>query len=236
MSPRSEKEIQMCNLFAKFEGLIIIFFLIVVPGCRSAGEGAPPTFPDAKTAAEQSLGTFRELITKDNYYKDLGFDSVKEAAGAQLDLGAPLAIFLVRLDRLRDYQPGSDANSLLSDSTRMYYPVLVKTQPRAAIIVEKADGKWRVASMGSAGLAKQISNVQQKTGTPSASVSEPDMIVQVPALGIYFIGRRGADKKLMLIPLATDLRYKLEGAVEQPADGVFSRLAPFAKSHKGLPM
>jgi hypothetical protein len=118
----------------------------------------------------------------------------------------------------------------------MYYPVLVKTQPRAAIIVEKADGKWRVASMGSAGLAKQISNVQQKTGTPSASVSEPDMIVQVPALGIYFIGRRGADKKLMLIPLATDLRYKLEGAVEQPADGVFSRLAPFAKSHKGLPM
>jgi hypothetical protein len=225
----------MCNLFAKVQGLIIILFLIAVPGCRNAREGAPPTFADAKTAAEQSLPTFRKLITEDNYYKDLGFDSMKEAAGVQLDLGAPLAIFFVRLDRLREYQPGSDSNTLLSDSTRVYYPVVIKEQPRAAIIVEMTDGKWKVASMGSAGMAKQISDVQKKAATPSGGVSEPDIIVQVPALGIYFIGRRGADKRLMLIPLANDPRYKLEGAVEQPADGVFARLVPFAKSHNGLP-
>jgi len=222
----------MCNLFAKSKKLIIIFLLIIVPGCGSTEEGSPPTFADAKTAAEQSLLTFRKLITEDNYYKDLGFDSVKEAAGAELGLGTPLAIFFVRLDRLREYQPGSDSNTLLSDSARVYYPVLVKKQTRAAIIVERSDGKWKAASMGGAGLARQISDVQEKAAPSGA---EPDMIVQVPALGIYFIGRHGADKKLMLIPLANHPRYELKGTVEHPADEVFARLVPFAKSHDGLP-
>ena len=219
----------MCNLFAKLKGLIIIFLLIAGPGCRNAQEGAPPTFADAETAAKQSLPTFHKLITKGNYYKDLGFDSAKEAAGAQLDLGAPLAIFFVRLDRLREYQPGIDSNTLLSNSSRVYYPVLINKQARAAIIVEMTDGKWKAASMGSAGLSKQISQVQTAATAPS------DMLVQVPALGIYFIGRRGADKKLILIPLADDLKYKLRAGAEQPADDVFARLVPFAKSHNGLP-
>jgi hypothetical protein len=222
----------MCNLFSKVKGLIIIFFLVAVPGCSREKEGSPHMFADPKTASDQALVTFRKLITKDNY-KDLGFDSVEEAAGAQL--GAPLAIFFVRLDRLRDYQPGSDPNTLLSDSAQVYYPVLVKEQVRAAIVVEMADGKWKAARLGNAGLAKQISRVQKEAGAPSGGASEPDMIVQVPALGIYFIGRRGTDKKLTLIPLATEPRYKLRAAAEQPADEVFATLVPFAKSYNGLP-
>jgi hypothetical protein len=219
----------MCNLFAKVKGLIIIFFLVAVPGCSREKEGSPRMFADPKTASDQALVTFRKLITKDNY-KNLGFDSVEEAAGAQL--GAPLAIFFVRLDRLRDYQPGSDPNTLLSDSAQVYYPVLVKEQVRAAIVLEMADGKWKAPRLGNAGLAKQISRVQKEAAAPS----EPDMIVQVPALGIYFIGRRGADKKLTLIPLATDPRYNLKATAEQPAEEVFAKLVPFAKSHNGLPM
>jgi hypothetical protein len=207
------------------KGLIVISFLLAAPGCRSGEEGATPTFPEAATAAEH----FRSLITKDNY-KKLGFDSLEESAGAQL--GAPLPIFFVRLDRLREYQPGSDANTLLSDSAQVHYPVLIKKQVGAAVIVQKADGKWKIASLGNAGLAKQISQVQQKAAAPSG---EPDMIVRVPALGIYFIGRRGADKKLILIPVADDPRYNLKSTAEQPAEEVFAKLVPFAKTHKGLP-
>jgi hypothetical protein len=219
----------MCSLFSKMNGLIIIFFLIAVVGCRSAREGAPPTFADSKSAAEQ----FRKFITQNNRYKKLGFDSVEEAVGA--DLGAPLAIFFVRLDRLREYQPGSDSNTLLSDSAQVYYPVLdTKKQIRAAVIVEMADGKWKMASLGNAGLAKQIAQVQKRAAAPSGGASAPDIIVQVPALGIYFIGRRDADKKLILIPIANDPRYNLRAAAEQPADEVFAKLVPFAKRHNGL--
>src|SRR4249920_1258685 len=116
----------MCNLFANLKGLIIVSFLIAAPGCSqervlhqgSSREGASPRFADTQTAAAQSLQTFGKLITKDNY-KELGFDSVEEVVEARL--GAPLAIFFVRLDRLREYQPGSDPNTLLADSAQVYY-------------------------------------------------------------------------------------------------------------------
>src|SRR4029453_11323466 len=221
----------MCNLFSKLKGFIIILLLMASQGCSREERGSPPTFADPKTASDQALVTFRKLITKDNY-KDLGFDSVEEVGGAQL--GAPLAIFFVRLDRLRDYQPGSDPNTLLTDGAQVYYPVLVKEQVRAAIVVEMANGTWKATRLGNAGLAKQISQVQRDAASPAVG-SEPDMIVQVPALGIYFIGRRGADKKLTLIPFATEPRYKLRTAAEQSADEVFATLAPFAKSFSGLP-
>src|SRR5262245_20714656 len=148
----------MCNLFSKLKGSIIILFLITAPGCGRDEEGSPPMFADPKTASDQALVTFRKLITKDNY-KDLGFNSLEEVLDSRL--GNPLTIFFVRLDRLRDYQPGSDPNTLLTDGAQVYYPVLLKEQVRAAIVVEMANGKWKAARLGNAGLAKQISQVQK---------------------------------------------------------------------------
>jgi hypothetical protein len=229
----------MSNLFAKLKGLIVILFLIAAPGCSQervlhqggSREGAPPRFTDAQTAAVQSLQTFRKLLTKDNY-KDLGFESVEEAVEARL--GAPLGIFLVRLDPLREYQRGSDPNTLLADSGQVYYPVLVKEQARAAIVIARADGKWKVASLGNAGLAKQLWRVQKEAGAPLGGASAPEMIVQV--LGFHFIGRRGANNNLTLTPLVDDPAHNLRAGVEQPADEAFAALVPFAKSYNGLPM
>jgi hypothetical protein len=225
----------MSNLFAKFKGWIVISFLVAAPGCsqvlhQESSRETLPRFPDAQTAAAQSLQTFRKIITKDNY-KDLGFESVEEAAEARL--GAPLAFFLVGLDPLREYQRGSDTNTLLIDTGQVYYPVLVKEQARAAIVITKADEQWKVASLGNAGLAKQISMLK-KAGAPSSGVPSPEMIVQV--LGYRFIGRRGANNSLMLTPLVNDPAYNLRLGVEQPADDVFAALVPFAKRYNGLPM
>jgi hypothetical protein len=231
----------MCNLFANSIALALISLMILAQGCNqekvplqnAPREGAPQMFADAQTAAENSLETFRKLVNNQNY-KELGFESLDEVASASL--GEPIHNFLVRLDQLREYQPDSDPNELLTDAKQVYYPVHVKDQVRSSIIVEQANDKWKSAGLGNAGLAKQIAQARKEAVAPSGGTSSPDVIVQVPALGVYFIGRRTIDNNLTLTPLATYPTYNLRAGAAQPAKEVFATLVPFAKTYNGLPM
>jgi hypothetical protein len=230
----------MCNLSAKPIILAVVLVGVqLVQGCNRSTAlqqntnqgGGAQAFADAQTAATQSLATFRKLVTSENY-KELGFESADQVANARL--GAPLQIFIVKLDQLREYQTGSDPNRLLNEGAQLYYPVAVGEQTRSSLVVEQSEGKWKAASFGNAGLAKQIAVVSKRATAPQTTVSS-EFIVQVPALGIYFLGHR-ADNKLMLTPLATDPGYDLKAGATQPAEEIFTKLAPFAKSHNGLPM
>lgn len=222
--------------FAKPAALFVILLVMSAQGCgRSQGSqqstnqgGGAQTFQDAQTAATQALATFRKLVNAQNY-RELGFDSPDEAGSATL--GEPIKVLIVRLDQLSGYQPGSDPSRLLSDANQVFYPVNARERVRSSITVEQVDGKWRAASLGNAGLANQISEVRK--GTPTSTA---DVIVQVPALGLYFIGRPDASNKLMLTSLATSTPYNLRAGATQPAEEVFAALVPFARSHNGLPM
>ena len=148
-------------------------------------------------------------------------------------LAEPLHVFVVSLDQLREYQAGRDPNALLSDANQVHYQVNVGDQARCSIVVESVDGKWRSASVGNAGLAKQLSVVRKSTVAPA---SLADTIVQVRALGVYFVGSRGADNKLMLTSLVDTQAANLRAGATQSADEVFAALAPLARKYNGLPM
>ena len=220
---------------------VILLMGVLVQGCKgskqsqtnSPQEGKPQTFADAQTAATQALATFRKLVTKDNF-KELGFDSPDQVANASL--GAPMHIFAVKLDALREYQSGSDPNKLLNEAAQLYYPVIVGGQTRASVFVEQTEGKWKAASFGNAGLAKQIVEVSRGTAGAAQTVSSSDVIVQIPAFGLYFLGHRNPDNKLTLTALATDVTYNLRAGATEPAEEVFARLVSAAKSYNGLPM
>lgn len=192
------------------------------------------TFADAQTAATQSLATFRQLVTKDNY-KQLGFDSPDEVSSATL--GQPIQVYMVKLDQLREYKSGTDPNALLTNINQLQYPVMVREQVRSAIGVGQADGKWKATGFGNASLARQVAAARKAEPAASAQgASSQPMLIHVAALGLYFVASRGADGKLMMTPLVDNPSFNMRAGAPIPAEQVFTTLSPLAQQYNGLPM
>lgn len=220
--------------------LLSIALVLFVPACnRSGGQqqttnqgGEVQTFSDAQSAAARALETFRKLVTNDNY-KEMGFESRDEVAAASL--GQPNRVYAVGLDKLREYQAGSDANRLLADANRVIYPVAVKEQVRSSVSVEQRDGKWRATDFGSPGLAKQIGQATRSLAASSPKPEDGPFIVHVQPFNLYFLGHR-ADNRLLLTPLGDYSSFNLKSGATAPADEIFAALTPFARKYNELPM
>ena len=192
---------------------------------RQSSSSQPETFADAQTAATQSLTVFRKLVNNQNY-KDLGFESPDEVANATL--GQPLPVMFVRLDQLRQYQPGTDVNSLLGQSNEVNYPVLANNQVRSSVVVQQVNGRWKTGTLGNGGLAKHIADARKaRTGAEGAG---QQALVHVGSLGFYFLGERNSDNKWTLTPLVSNPYLNLAAGRAVPAEEVFSRLATAAKA------
>jgi len=189
------------------------------------------TFGDAQSAATASLAVFRKLVNNQNY-RDLGFESVEEAASATL--GTPIPVVFVRLDQLREYREGTDLNSILSQSNQMNFPVMVRDQVRSSVVVDQADGKWKIGTLGNGALAKQLAAL--RPGQPAPGGSTQQALVHFGALAIYFLGER-TDNKWMLKSLSDNPDLNLGAGKAVPAEEVFTRVAPIAKAlHDDAPM
>jgi hypothetical protein len=221
--------------------LSVVLSAALLQGCASdtraqqgpSREGGPQTFADSATAASNALVSFRKLATPDNY-RELGFASLDEVGSARL--GAPLPVSMVQLDQLREYQAGRDPAMLLTSLHQDYYPVQVQQQTRSAILVEQLDQGWAAVSFGNAGLAQQVDALQTRmTAAAQAELSDA-AIVQVPALGIFFLGHRDRQGELQLTPLADYPSLELRAGQTTPAREVFASLVPAARNYNGLPM
>ena len=136
------------------------------------------------------MKTLEKLVTKENY-EAMGFTSPDEVAKAQL--GAPMTVYRVQLDQLREYSPGeTEPKSLLVDVSRALYPVTVDGEVRSSVAVEGPQGKWRGTDFGAPGLIKALSQYRQ---------SDLDFVVHVGFLGLYFVGQQ-VEAGLSLTPPA----------------------------------
>jgi len=68
---------------------------------------------------------FTALVTEEDFAA-LGFESLEEVADAQL--GEPLQVSAVPLDRLKEFTPETDPNELLVEANRIIYPVTVNEE------------------------------------------------------------------------------------------------------------
>lgn len=217
--------------------LLFLAALLAVSACSSRGQlptnqgDELQTFSDAQSAATRALDTFRKLVTRDNF-KELGFESLDEASAAAL--GEPRRVFDVRLDQLREYREGTDADRLLNDANRIVYPVVVREQVRSSISVEKKDGKWRAVDFGNTGLAKQISATTRAMAANQRPEDTP-VLVHVLPFNLYFLGHH-LESRLLLTPLADYSTFNLKAGTTTPANDVMAALAVFARSYNGLPM
>jgi hypothetical protein len=187
------------------------------------------TFPDPQSAATAALATFRTLVTAQNY-QDFGFDSADELGSATL--GAPLRVYLVRLDQLREYQTGSDPNRLLTDLNQLNYPVLTRQQVRSSVVVQQTGSGWRAATYGHGGLAQQIAAVRKAPAAGTApDAAGQQFLVHVAALGLYFLGQRDGEV-LMLTPVAAPPGSNLRAGTATRAEEVFAALVPLARAQR----
>jgi hypothetical protein len=197
---------------------------LLVMGCSDEPKPAP-VVADQTRAASDAIGVLRQLVTEQNYAA-MGFGSLAEVKEAQV--GAPLAVSNVGLEALRGYATGSDPATLLTPSAETVYPVTVGGTVKSSITLVKSERGYAASSFGNAGIAQAIARVRGEAG-PDA------FIVRVPALQVWFIGRRG-ERGLMLTPIAADPRLQVESGRPVPADAVFAQLVPLARAYNGLPL
>jgi hypothetical protein len=199
--------------------------LLLAAGCarQESQVKPPPPASDPQSAATTALDTFRQLVNAQNY-RTLGFESADEVKSATL--GAPLPVYNIGLEQLKAFKPETDANSLLASSAETVYPVVAAGQVRSSVTVIKAEGGYKPASFGNAEIVKALSQYRGEGDS---------FVVRVPALSLYFIGRR-ADGKLTLTPIAEDPRIKARPGEALPAGEILGQLVSVANEYNGLPM
>ena len=185
---------------------------------------------ETQEIASRSLDTLQKL-TRANF-KAMGFESPDEVAKSKL--GDGLAVFVIGLDDLRKYTPGTDPNKLLVAADQVIYPVMVNDQPRSSVTVEKMREKWEATSFGGSNLIKAI--IGARSAVVAAGAPADNLFVaRVPGLNIYLIGFRTGDK-LMLAPIMDDANLKFSAGKAEPGEEVLAALAPVAQRYNGLPL
>ena len=195
-----------------------LFVLLTACDRNPMPKDASPQQPAAKLA----LSLLRDLVSVDKEnYKRVGFDSVAQVE--QATLGQPLDVYFVRLDRLREWN-GQDPDALVlqSKSEETVYPVFVDQQMKSSVSIFKdASAVYRPATFGDAEIARSLAHYGRGQG---------DFIVRVPALAMYFIGRKVANQ-VELTPVRADSRLPdFPPGKPVPSVQILRQLAPLAKS------
>lgn len=211
--------------------LITLLATVFIMFSQANAQEKPLPLEEIQKVASEALVTFNELVTKENYTV-MGFESLSEVGAASL--GEHLRVFMVRLDQLQKYQPGSDPNKILSGGDLVIYPVTVEEQVRSSIVVEKVKERWNATSFGGSNQVKMLTKVRKADSDSTELPISSYFVVQVPSLNLYFIAHQ-ADEVLMLTPLLDDPSYGFEAGFTMPADKVFEAILPAAKRHDGLP-
>ncbi len=185
---------------------------------------------ESRPAANSGLAEFK-LLVNDRNFASYGFQSAEEIASATV--GQPLVVFMVRLDLLRQYQPGTDPKALLSGGDKVLYPVLVGNQVRSSIIVDRGSGGWKAVAFGGPQLMRRLAQARDK-----APARTPTMEVEILALSAHFLGELRSTRngeRLYLTPSADQPDVGLRAGRTDEASRIFAQLVPIARAYNGLP-
>jgi len=127
-------------------------------------------------------------------------------------LGEPYQLYVITPAALKAYRQGDTADSLLTETTCWYFPVLVGATIRSILIVDKMPDGWRAVSLGDARLASKLDSLVRQW--PSSSGYHAKLVVVFQASQYLFaIPERGADN-------LTTLANAGSGQLENAADAV----------------
>jgi hypothetical protein len=203
--------------------LFLTLCALLLMGCRQERPAPRQPAQQPQEAASNAIGILQKLVNEQNY-KSLGFQSLDEVKQAQP--GKPMEVYNMGLDRLKSYQAGADPNSLLSPSAETIYPVMVDGNVRSGITIVHKEQGYEPSSFGNADIIQRLSRYR---------ASDAEFAVRIPAFNMYFIGRR-VDTRLVLVPIVSDPRLKVQEGETVPIEVVIDQLRPYVNAYNGLPM
>lgn len=203
--------------------VVLTLGILLMTSCSKPQNTPQPPAQQPQQAATNALAVLQKLVNDQNY-KNLGFQSLDEVKQAQL--GKPMEVFNLGLDKLKTYQAGQDPNSMLTPSAETIYPVTVGGAVRTGVTIVHKEQGYEPSSFGNADIVKGLANYRQ---------GESDFVIRVPAFNMYFVARR-VETRLVLVPIVNDPRLKVEPGQATPVEVVIDQLRPYADSYNGLPM
>jgi hypothetical protein len=138
-----------------------------------------------------------------------GFDGRDDLAMATL--GEPIPHYTVEPDALAAWQPATPVGALMKPTGLWYFPVLVRKEIKAFLIVARMDGKWKAVSLGMAPLAKSWAQVTKRW---AVSAGYQPLLIEVYQANqfLFTVPEKGPDNLTPITPAPI-------GAVEQTAAG-----------------
>jgi len=123
----------------------------VAPGGPSS-----PDPPEARAAATASLDTFRQLASPN------AKEFSNAPGAAPLDVGRPVADYIIGLDKLVGWNGDDDPAKLLQATGRMIYPIETNGVTWSSVIMSKKNGKWQADEFSGSSEAQLRATTQAK--------------------------------------------------------------------------
>lgn len=234
-----------------FVGLVVMssfYFLHVAAADDKTFQGPDPATEKVirdsldqleKTFGRRGFGFQDEQNLKEELIKlrGLGFESTDQLAKATIGQGFPL--YVVRLDKLKIYDKGTDPWFLLAKTDASIYPLLVNLEVRSSATVsfqEEQKDKTkipRVAEMGNPEFIRLLTEARtelQKGG--GCLLPSECFAVSIPALSLHLFGYRDERTKQFLIVTLNHVQGQVKKGDFGTAKDVLEELSSEAKKQK----
>lgn len=150
----------------------------------------------------------------------------EQAEQARTRLDSPLPVAMIRLDRLRAYQPGAPIDGLIDHLDVALYLVRVDQDVRAELELARQSGTWQPVRVGAPGHARELARLSNIAGSAS-------YLLRVPALGVELLAYGSGDAlRLVLVHPVPELA--LPAGRPLPVQDVLRVLSPLARKHQEM--
>ncbi|HNY30622.1 MAG TPA: hypothetical protein PKO15_07025 [Fibrobacteria bacterium] len=182
--------------------------------------------PDLEVGKARGLAALREFRAED---VELSVADQKQAV-----VGQPMKEYMVRLDALKSFSEGADADSLLVETGNVHVPVLAGGAAKATVCLAKGAEGWELVSLGEKRKANLREGAVGLSKRRLLKKAQDHFLVRIPAMNLEFVGTY-QHKQLLLSPIADDSQTGLKAGDILPAEEIFLKLVPQAQKHEGLP-
>jgi hypothetical protein len=191
-----------------------------------------PNLDGLHLSAGNGLVKYHKLVNQSNF-RIFGLKSAAEAQSS--NLGHPVRDYMVRLDALKAYVPGSNPIPLLTDTHMVHYPVVTGGKSNASMTMGFEGGQWQLVSVGDSNRTLKLHTAISSSSVVHRQLVDNHFNVRIPALNLEFAGVYDAKGMLFLTPIIDSAEFGLRAGISEQATAIFGRLVQAAKSHDGMP-
>lgn len=208
---------------------LVITCLLTIYGCT------PRSMTQSQLVELQKLSASTPDIDDETYAKDIGFKDSKELEKAQLS--SPLRVFNIRLVELQQFKSGDDPKTLLHDTQRLVFPLVVDGHIVSSFTATEntffsTPNGWtswrpwrsaRVTRTGFPRLAQKLEELQS-----NHRLSDLSSIVWIAPLRLLLVGNVNGNP--LVFTVLDDNQYlRFNAGDTRNAAELFEQLAPVAK-------